>query len=204
MLGEFPERYTVEEKLSIIQAYKKGGGVAGLAEIIDDEDDDENNQGGQGGNGNRQGQGDDEEEDVDIDLDNPEDVKIIEREFRKLYENDEDFKTNFGEEAFELGPLQKYQIIDAYNKNGMEAVLALLTTSADQSVIMQQMDGQGNSELDLGCEESMVEHNGKKYSRIQIEGLGDDEEYLMDENGDIYSLDFKFITHMGDNVVIEE
>jgi hypothetical protein len=26
----------------------------------------------------------------------------------------------------------------------------------------------------------------------------------MDENGDIYSLDFKFITHMGDNVVIEE
>ena len=41
MLGEFPERYTVEEKLSIIQAYKKGGGVAGLAEIIDDEDDDE-------------------------------------------------------------------------------------------------------------------------------------------------------------------
>ena len=43
MLGEFPERYTVEEKLSIIQAYKKGGGVAGLAEIIDDEDDDENN-----------------------------------------------------------------------------------------------------------------------------------------------------------------
>ena len=148
--------------------------------------------------------GDDEEEDVDIDLDNPEDVKIIEREFRKLYENDEDFKTNFGEEAFELGPLQKYQIIDAYNKNGMEAVLALLTTSADQSGIMQQMEGQGNSELDLGGEESMVEHNGKKYSRIQIEGLGDDEEYLMDENGDIYSLDFKFITHMGDNVVIEE
>lgn len=40
MLGEFPERYTVEEKLSIIQAYKKGGGVAGLAEIIDDEDED--------------------------------------------------------------------------------------------------------------------------------------------------------------------
>jgi hypothetical protein len=27
MLGEFPERYTLEEKLSIIQAYKKGGGV---------------------------------------------------------------------------------------------------------------------------------------------------------------------------------
>lgn len=33
-------------------------------------------------------------------------------------------------------------------------------------------------------------HNGKKYSRIAIEGLGEDEEYLMDENGGIYSLDF--------------
>lgn len=38
MLGEYPERYTVEEKLSIVQAYKKGGGVAGLADIIDDDD----------------------------------------------------------------------------------------------------------------------------------------------------------------------
>jgi hypothetical protein len=34
--------------------------------------------------------------------------------------------------------------------------------------------------------------------------LGDDEEYLMDANGDIYSLDFKLITNMGDNVIIEE
>lgn len=38
MLGEFPERYSIEEKCSIVQAYKKGGGVAGLAEIIDDEE----------------------------------------------------------------------------------------------------------------------------------------------------------------------
>lgn len=132
MLGEYPDRYTLEEKLSIVQAYKKGGGVAGLAEIIDDEDsnDEPATQGGQGGN-----KAEEEEEDVDIDLEDPEDVKIIEQEFRKLYDKDEDFRTNFGEDAFELGPLQKYQIIDAYNKNGMEAVLALLTTSADQSEV---------------------------------------------------------------------
>jgi hypothetical protein len=54
MLGEYPDRYTLEEKLSIIQAYKKGGGVQGLAEIIDDEEDDEEQmvsgaQGAQGG-----------------------------------------------------------------------------------------------------------------------------------------------------------
>jgi hypothetical protein len=29
----------LDEKLSIVVAYKKGGGVAGLADIIDDEDD---------------------------------------------------------------------------------------------------------------------------------------------------------------------
>ena len=107
MLGDFPDRYNLEEKLSIIQAYKKGGGVAGLAEIIDDDEDEEEQlaagaQGGQGGN--RTGQ-DEDEQDIDIDLENPDDVKIIEEEFRKLYERDTDFKTNFGEEAFELGPL---------------------------------------------------------------------------------------------------
>jgi len=41
MLGNDPERYTLEEKLSIIQAYKKGGGVQGLEEIIDDDDDED-------------------------------------------------------------------------------------------------------------------------------------------------------------------
>jgi len=50
----------------------------------------------------------------------------------------------------------------------------------------------------------VIVHNGRRYNRVQIEGVGDDEEYLMDEQGGIYSLDFKFITHMGDNVVIEE
>lgn len=48
---------------------------------------------------------DDDEEEVDIDLEDPEDVKVIEMEFKKLYDKDDDFRTNFGEEAFELGPL---------------------------------------------------------------------------------------------------
>ena len=87
---------------------------------------------------------DGDEEEMDIDLENPNDVKIIENEFQKLYENEEKFKNDFGEEMFELSPLQKYQIIDAYNKNGMDAVLALLNTSVDQSqnasALMQQME----------------------------------------------------------------
>ena len=42
---------------------------------------------------------------MDIDLENPNDVKIIEQEFMKLYQQDEQFRTNFGEEAFELEPI---------------------------------------------------------------------------------------------------
>ena len=53
-------------------------------------------------------EGDEDEEEMDIDLENPEDVKIIESEFQKLYENEEKFKNDFGEEMFELSPLQKY------------------------------------------------------------------------------------------------
>lgn len=91
----------------------------------------------------------------------------------------------------------------------MEAVMALLTTSADQSAIMQQMEENGmhpQEMMDLGNggDESVIINNGKKYNRIQIEGLGEDDEYLIDENGDIYTLDFKFITNMGDNEIAED
>lgn len=53
-------------------------------------------------------------------------------------------------------------------------------------------------------EESVIEHNGKKYNRIQIEGLGDEDEYLMDDQGHVYTLDFKYLTNIGENVVISE
>ena len=59
MLGEFPERYSLEEKCSIVQAYKKGGGVQGLADIIDDEDDSEEDQQMAGAQGVQGGNGDD-------------------------------------------------------------------------------------------------------------------------------------------------
>lgn len=80
---------------------------------------------------------------MEIDLENPEDVKIIEQEFLNLYNSDEQFRQSFGEEALDLEPLQKYHIIDTYNKHGFEAVLALLINSADQSGILKQMDANG-------------------------------------------------------------
>ena len=48
-------------------------------------------------------------------------------------------------------------------------------------------------------------HNGKKYSRVQIEGLGEETEYYMDEeSGNIYDLNFNFVTNMNDNLVIDD
>ena len=85
ILGDFPERYTVPEKLSILQAYKKGGGVEGPAENIEDDDDEENQRHAAPGE-----EGDDDDgEELDIDLDNPEDVKVIHDEFKKLYDQDQ-------------------------------------------------------------------------------------------------------------------
>lgn len=133
ILGGFPERYSVEEKQSIVEAYKKGGGVQGLAEIIDDEEEQEDGEGQFPPNPQRRSsRGVEEQEDeLQINLDDSDDVKLIEEEFQRVYNSDEQFRTNFGEEAFELGPIQKYQIIDAYQKNGMDGVLALLSSSAD-------------------------------------------------------------------------
>ena len=81
-----------------------------------------------------------------------------------MVNSDDRFRENFGDEIFQLGPIQKYQIIDAYKQNGMEAVLVLLTESADQSGL--QMDANGQSDMlgmDNAGEESVIEHNGKKF-----------------------------------------
>lgn len=49
----------------------------------------------------------------------------------------------------------------------------------------------------------MIEHNGKKFSRIQVEGSED--EFFMDENGGLYDLNFEYLnTNIGDAAIIEE
>lgn len=51
-------------------------------------------------------------------------------------------------------------------------------------------DGEEGTAAGEGEEEenSMIEHNGQKYKRVQIEG--ENQEYLMDEAGNIYDLEF--------------
>ena len=176
LLGEHPERYTVPEKASILQAYKKGGGVAGLAEIIDSGDEGEC-------------------EEMDIDLDNPEDAKVVEDEFKKLYA-DPNFSRLIGEEALELDALQKYQILEAYNKNGIEGVMMLMQGSAGAEQRSPTDGGSPGKEED---DEELLYKNGKAYSRVQIEDMPDPE-YLMDtQTGDIYNVNFELVA-TGDEV----
>jgi len=62
----------------------------------------------------------------------------------------------------------------------------------------------GDGSHEYNEEASIIEHNGKKYNKVQISGLGSEELYLMDDEGNIYSLDFKFITNMGQNIEIDD
>lgn len=73
--------------------------------------------------------------------------------------------------------LQKYQILVQYQRAGQSDVMAT------------------SNEMEDGNE--IVVHNGKTYRRVQIEGK--DEEYLMDENQNIYDLNMRQIGKAGDS-----
>jgi hypothetical protein len=102
--------------------------VKGLADIIDDDDEDGKEKDPMANVTAQEGQGD-EEDNVEIDLENPEDVRLIEEEFNKLINKEQDLKNIFGDEVYDLDPIVKYQIMDLYNTNGMEAVIAHLTNA---------------------------------------------------------------------------
>lgn len=73
--------------------------------------------------------------------------------------------------------LQKYQILVQYQRAGQSDVMAT------------------SNELEDGND--IVVHKGKTYRRVQIEGK--DEEYLMDENQNIYDLNMRQIGKAGDS-----
>jgi hypothetical protein len=55
----------------------------------------------------------------------------------------------------------------------------------------------------MGEEDEEIIHQGKKYQRVVIEGLGDQSEYLIDEQGDIFTLNFQFVTNMAAHEIVE-
>jgi hypothetical protein len=68
---------------------------------------------------------------------------------------------------------EKYQILSAYLQGG--GVEALMEDHPE--------------------DESVIVHDGKKYKRIQIEG--DTNDYLMDEDGNIYNSQMEFVGEAG-------
>ena len=78
-----------------------------------------------------------------------------------------------------MSVLQKYQILVQYQRAGESSMVG---TSNDQYL------SDGNE---------VVMHEGKEYRRVQIEGKN--EEYLMDNDANIYTLDFQQIGKAGDS-----
>lgn len=106
----------------------------------------------------------------DLDAD---EEKMVEEEFKALYNADSQLQQLLGgaESLQALTVKDKYQIIVAYKKGG--GVKGLI------------------EDEDAEDEPSLIEHNGQKFKRVQIEG--ENEEYLMDEAGNIYDLNFQYV-----------
>lgn len=109
-----------------------------------------------------------EENDIDS-----EEEKAIEDEFKNIYQTDVKLRELLGgaEALAQLTLKDKYQILVAYKKGG--GVQGLLEDN--------EVEG----------ENSVIEHKGIKYKRVQIEG--ENQEYLMDEEGNIYDLEFNYV-----------
>lgn len=103
-----------------------------------------------------------------------EDERNIEEEFKHIYDADEKLRQLLGDASAlaQLSIKDKYQILAAYKKGG--GVQGLIE------------EGEGGAE-----ENSIIVHEGKKFKRVQIEG--ENQEYLMDEEGNIFDLEFNFI-----------
>ena len=96
---------------------------------------------------------------------------MVDEEFKALYKADPQLQALLGgaESLASLTVKDKYQIIVAYKKGG--GVKGLIEDEED--------------------EPSLIEHNGQKFKRVQIEG--ENEEYLMDEAGNIYDLNLQYV-----------
>ena len=105
-----------------------------------------------------------------------EDERNIEEEFKSIYDSDPKLREVLGGAAAlaQLNVKDKYQILVAYRKGG--GVQGLLDEGA---------------EAEAPEENSIIEHNGQKFKRVQIEG--ENQEYFMDEEGNIFDLEFNFV-----------
>ena len=110
----------------------------------------------------------DEEKELASELD-PEEEKMVNDEFNEIYMHDPKLREVLDADPNTLSVKEKYQILVAYKKGG--GVQGLLGEEEE--------------------EDEVIMHNGKKFRRVQIEG--ENQDYLMDEEGNIYDTNFNFI-----------
>lgn len=125
---------------------------------------------------------DDEEDDEKAVMEmSEEEMQAVEAQFAKLYAADPELQSALGEmDALTL--VQKYQILMQYQRAGESS--GIMGQSNEQYMSGDEMDG-------------IIEHEGKRYRRVQIEGQ--DGDHLMDEEANIYTLDFEKIGKAGDS-----
>ena len=108
---------------------------------------------------------------------NEDDERQIEEEFKMAFDSDPKLREALGGmSAFTaLSLKEKYQILETYKRGGIEGLL----------------EEGGTEEGEEEDESSVIMHEGKKFRRVQIEG--ENQEYLMDEAGNIYDTEFNYV-----------
>jgi hypothetical protein len=153
------KKMSLEDKYHVITAYMRGGGIRGL---VGDDDD-------------------------TGDL-SPEEQRMVEEEFLKLYHEEPRFKMIIGDTKPSAIPLRdKYELVLAYSKRGPGLPS---DTDSDTPIV----------------EGEFVTYRGKKFKRVRIDNSRDgepnddeEEEYLMDEQGNIYDTKFRLIGRADDD-----
>jgi len=92
---------------------------------------------------------------------------MINEAFERVYQSDPNLQRLLGESVHKLGPHEKKQLLLEIQERGIEGL------------------------MEEEQEASYVVHNGKRYDRVQIEE--DNNEYLMDEEGNLYDTNFQCI-----------
>ena len=127
---------------------------------------------------------DDEEEldEMTIEKMAPAEKRNLEEQFMALYERDPVIKQILGGDPADLSLYQKYQVIVQYQRAGES-----------------QNHSTGGGMMQEGIDESseVIMHEGKIYRKVAIEGA--DEEFLMDDEQNIYDMNLKQIGKAGES-----
>lgn len=111
-----------------------------------------------------------------------EEKRQLNEQFEAIYEGDEELRRLI-EDPSQLSLLQKYSIIQQFMRGENDQSITSGANPNKSGVFSQS-------------EEEIVEIEGKIYKRVQIEGQ--DQDFLMDSQSNIYDMNLKKIAEAGD------